>query len=163
MKSDSLEWSEWFSDQLLHHAVQSVQSRLGSKDSPLVCEIVRITYDEYLRQENLKYQFEKQERKNKKKEEEIFSFYITKKNPALSFEQYGIPLGATLVWGDNPHITCTVVSQKGKCKIEFNGEITSLSAAACKIRNTKSEQGPKYWFYNGKSLLEIGNEVREDI
>ena len=57
MKPQSLEYAEWLSDQLLFHAVQSIDCRLGSgyhiKNPRLVAEMVNITYQEYLRQELL--------------------------------------------------------------------------------------------------------------
>ena len=62
MKSESLEYAEWLTDQMLYHAVQSIDARLGNgyhvKNPRLVCEMTRLTYDEYKRQEN--FEFEKE-------------------------------------------------------------------------------------------------------
>lgn len=55
MKPDSMDYAEWVTDQLLYHAVQSIDARLGDgyhvKNPRLVCEMTRLTYEEYLRQE----------------------------------------------------------------------------------------------------------------
>ena len=51
----SLKCAEFLTDQLLHHAVQSIDARLGDgyhvKKPRLVCEMTRLTYEEYLRQQ----------------------------------------------------------------------------------------------------------------
>ena len=51
----SREYAEWLIDQFLYSSVQSIDARLGDgyhvKNPRLVCEMTRLTYEEYLRQE----------------------------------------------------------------------------------------------------------------
>lgn len=85
---------------------------------------------------------------------------------AFNFEMVNIPDGAELQFIRDENVTCKVV---GTRTVEFDGEITSLSAAAATALsnmglNWKSVQGPMYWMYEGESLgerryrLEAGEE-----
>ena len=71
-----------------------------------------------------------------------------------------IPPGAELHFLDEPEIKAKVIS---KNKIEFEGETTSLSAAAGdllqKLKGWWADheprvQGPRYWIYEGETLTE---------
>lgn len=74
----------------------------------------------------------------------------------FNFEMVKIPVGAELEFIRDENITCRVIDEK---KVEFEGEITSLSAAAQKaLQNIglywKAVQGPMYWLYEGETLGE---------
>jgi hypothetical protein len=156
MKPNSLEIAEWISDQLLYHAVQSIDARLGNgyhtKNPRLVCEIARITYEEYLRQENF------EEKLNKEKNESLSYNFVkssTKKkskNPQFKFSNFGIPVGAELQSTLNPHIKCTVAD--GGNSVFYNGNKTSMSAIVNSLKGG-SNRGPKYWTYRGKLLSDM--------
>ena len=79
---------------------------------------------------------------------------------AFNFLMVDIPLGAELHFLDEPEIKEKVIS---KNKIEFEGETTSLSAAAGKLLqklkgwwadHEPPVQGPRYWIYEGETLTE---------
>ena len=75
---------------------------------------------------------------------------------AFNFEMVKIPVGAELQYIRDENVVCRVIDSK---KVEFEGEITSLSAAAQKaLENTglfwKAVQGPMYWMYEGETLGE---------
>lgn len=75
---------------------------------------------------------------------------------AFNFEMVKIPVGAELIFIRDEDIICTVVDSK---KVEFEGEVTSLSAAAQKALEKmdlhwKAVQGPMYWMYEGEALGE---------
>jgi len=156
MKPQSLEYAEWITDQLLYHAVQSIDSRLGSgyhiKNPRLVCEMARITYEEYLRQENLG-------EKLNKENGELFSYNFLKsstkkksRKPQFKFSNFGIPVGAELQYTLNPHIKCTVAD--GGNSVFYNGNKTSMSAIVNSLKGG-SNRGPKYWTYMGKLISDI--------
>ena len=79
---------------------------------------------------------------------------------AFNFLMVDIPLGAELHFLDEPEIKAKVIS---KNKIEFEGETTSLSAAAGELLqklkgwwadHEPRVQGPRYWIYEGETLTE---------
>jgi len=83
---------------------------------------------------------------------------------AFNFDMVNIPAGAILNFIRDSTVVCEVVDSKS---IQFEGEITSLSAAAQKaLQNTglnwKAVQGPMYWMFDGETLgerrrrLEVG-------
>lgn len=85
---------------------------------------------------------------------------------AFNFEMVKIPNGAELVFTRDENVICKVIGSK---KVEFAGEVTSLSAAAQKALEDmglywKAVQGPMYWSYEGETLgerryrLEMGDE-----
>ncbi len=79
-------------------------------------------------------------------------------NPPINFFECGIPVGAELVYTEDSAITVKVVNER---KIEYKGEITSLSAVAMKLKGTnKPLQGSLYFTYNGKNLVKIANETQ---
>lgn len=70
----------------------------------------------------------------------------------FNFEMVGIPKGAELVFVSDDNIKGRVVDSRN---IEFEGEVTSPSAAAQKIRGTEYPlQGTIYWLYEGETLDE---------
>lgn len=83
---------------------------------------------------------------------------ITKiKKPAINFAKCGIPVGAELVFVDDPNVTVIVESDR---KVIYNNEITSLSAVAGKLRGVKAIQGSSYFTYNGKLITDIAKETQ---
>jgi hypothetical protein len=164
MKPNSLEWSEWITDQLLYHSVQSIDARLGNgyhtKNPRLVAEMVNITYQEYLRQELLEVS-----KKNKcntlvKKCQNYQNFNFiktTSKNqkPKFKFCNFGIPIGATLQYINDPNIICIVASPNND--IFYNGKKTSMSAVVNQFLGG-SNRGTSFWTYNGKLLVDMYNE-----
>lgn len=80
------------------------------------------------------------------------------RRPPINFAKCGIPIGAVLVSTDDPTQSVTVVAER---KVEYNNEITSLSAVAQQIKGTKyPAQGPMYFTYNGKLVADIYNETQ---
>ncbi|MDF7673684.1 GIY-YIG nuclease family protein [Acetobacteraceae bacterium ESL0709] len=81
----------------------------------------------------------------------------------FNFRMVDIVPGTTLEWLYDSAITCVVVDDR---RIEFEGKVTSLSAAACEISSRTGAvggayQGPRYWKYQGKTLLELREEMEQ--
>ena len=75
---------------------------------------------------------------------------------SFNFKMVDIPVGAVLTFAKDADITCTVTDGK---KIEFEGEITSLSTAALTAVHRmgyswKTLAGPNYWEFEGETLAE---------
>lgn len=79
------------------------------------------------------------------------------RKPAINFRKCGIPDGAELVYIDDPAITVTVASER---KVLYNDELTSLSAVAGMLKGVKSIQGPSYFTYNGRPLVDIAMDTQ---
>ena len=80
------------------------------------------------------------------------------KRPPINFKECGIPIGAELVFTENPAIKVKVVDDR---KVEYKDEITSLSAVAKTLTGcSTSIQGSLYFTYNGKSITEIAEETQ---
>lgn len=78
------------------------------------------------------------------------------RKPPVNFSKCGIPVGAKLVFIDDPAVVATVVSDR---KVEYNGEITSLSAISDRIKGY-STPGPSFFTYNGKKVCDIAEETQ---
>lgn len=78
------------------------------------------------------------------------------KKPAVNFQKCNIPIGAELVYIDDSNVRVTVVSER---KVQYNNEITSLSAVAGSIRGY-SVSGPSFFTYNGKIIADIAAETQ---
>ncbi len=79
-----------------------------------------------------------------------------KRRPAVNFSKCHIPLGAQLIYQDDPSIVVTVVSDH---KVQYRDEITSLSAIAKSIKGY-SVAGPMCFSYQGKLISEIAEETQ---
>lgn len=79
-----------------------------------------------------------------------------KKRPRVNFEKCGIPVGAELVYVDDPSVIAIVESDR---KVRYNGEITTLSAISDTIRGY-STSGPACFRYNGKLVCDIAEETQ---
>ena len=73
------------------------------------------------------------------------------RRPPVNFVKCGIPMGAELVYIEDPTLTVKVVAER---KVEYNGEITSLSAITDHIKG-HATQGPVYFTYNGEKVSDI--------
>jgi hypothetical protein len=78
------------------------------------------------------------------------------KKPAVDFFKCGIPVGARLVYIDDPSVIATVVSER---RVEYEGQLTSLSAIAKEIKGYPVA-GPSFFTYNGKLVAEIARETQ---
>ena len=82
----------------------------------------------------------------------------TTKKPQINFAKCGIPIGAELVYIDDPNIKVTVCGDK---KVEYNGEEISLSTLVQELKNLKAKpRGTDCFTYNGRSLIDIANETQ---
>ncbi|MCY4268777.1 MAG: GIY-YIG nuclease family protein [Gammaproteobacteria bacterium] len=81
------------------------------------------------------------------------------RRPRQNFVEMGIPPGSELCFFEDPHETITVVSER---KVNFRGEVTSLSAATKEILGNSYhvKTGP-YWTFKGRKLEEIYDETYE--
>lgn len=89
---------------------------------------------------------------------------IKKRRPGFNFSMVGIKPGAILTFSLDESITCVVHDSK---KVEFNGEVTSLSDAAMKVLeskglNWKAVSGPGIWMYEGENLYERRIRMEEE-
>ncbi len=78
------------------------------------------------------------------------------KKPPVNFFKCGIPIGAELVFVDDPKVVATVVSER---KVQYNDEITSLSAIVRGIKGYPIS-GPAYFTYKGKLVSDIAKETQ---
>jgi hypothetical protein len=72
------------------------------------------------------------------------------------FSMVDVPVGATLTFSKDDTITAKVIDDK---RIEFEGTVTSTSAAATKLLHRRgwtlrAAQGPLYWMFEGETLAE---------
>ena len=78
------------------------------------------------------------------------------KKPAVNFAKCNIPVGAELVFVDDPTVKVTVVNER---KVQYKNELTSLSAVAKGIKGYPIA-GPSYFTYNGKLVADIAYETQ---
>lgn len=78
------------------------------------------------------------------------------RRPPINFAKCGIPVGAQLICTEDPSLVVTVVDER---KVEYNNEITSLSAIM-QHRKGHSAQGPNYFTYNGRKIVDIAEETQ---
>ncbi len=80
----------------------------------------------------------------------------TVKKPPVNFEKCGIPIGAKLIFTEDSTVVATVIGER---KVQYNDEITSLSAIAKSIKGY-SVAGPSCFTYNGKLVADIVRETQ---
>lgn len=73
------------------------------------------------------------------------------RRPPVNFSKCGIPIGAELVFTEDPSIIVKVVGER---KVEYNGEITSMSAISDSIKGYPTP-GPQFFTYNGEKVNDI--------
>lgn len=78
------------------------------------------------------------------------------RRPPVNFAKCGIPVGAELIFIEDPSVVATVVSER---KVQYKDEITSLSAISDRIKGY-STPGPSLFTYNGKKVSEIAHETQ---
>lgn len=88
-----------------------------------------------------------------------------KRRSRFQFSMIGIKPGTELQLEKNPNITCRTVDDKNK--VEFRGDITSLSDAALEaVRELGYDwlaaSGPWEWTYRGERLDEIRRKIDEE-
>ena len=83
------------------------------------------------------------------------------RRPSLNYLEMGIPVGSTLLFEGDGQTTCTVVDGR---RVEFQGQITSISKLTAELRNTPGRpiRGPAHWSFNGRNLDELYEEVYSD-
>ena len=159
--SDSdLDYAEWITDQYLYHAVQSINARLGKeyaiKNPSLVSTMVSLTAQEFQRQNSQNKEDIKKVSTKHVKPNSSFQFVNSPtKKPRFKFSSFGIPVGATLHYINDPNITCTVSNSSND--VIFNGKKTSMSFIVNSFLGG-SNRGTSYWSYNGKLLVDLYNQ-----
>ena len=78
------------------------------------------------------------------------------RKPPINFSKCGIPIGAELVYIDDPSIKVIVVDDH---KVQYGDELTSLSAIARGLKGHPAS-GPRFFMYNGKTVKEIARETQ---
>ena len=78
------------------------------------------------------------------------------RRPRVNFAKCGIPIGAELVFIEDPTVVVTVVSDK---KVQYDNVITSLSAISDRIKGY-STSGTAFFTYQGKKISEIAAETQ---
>ena len=74
------------------------------------------------------------------------------KKPPVNFVKCNIPIGAELVYVDDPNVRVIVATER---KVQYNNELTSLSAIVQNIKGIQAAAGPNYFTYNGEIVSEI--------
>lgn len=75
----------------------------------------------------------------------------------FNFKDCGIPFGSELAFVGNPDIKVTVVDDR---HIRYNGEITSMSALAKRLKNFNHPVQGTLWFsYKGEVLSDLRNRL----
>lgn len=93
-------------------------------------------------------------------EEDKESLSNISKRKKFNFKMIGLEKGAIINFIEKPEITAEVYSET---EILYNNEITTLSAAAQKIKNKSSLQGTIYWIYNGETLDTLRRKVEQGL
>lgn len=76
------------------------------------------------------------------------------RRPRMNFHELGIPNGSVLEFKDGT-ATATVVDEK---KVQFNGEISSLTAATRKVLGLPADyplQPSPHWLFQGRSVKDL--------
>jgi hypothetical protein len=87
----------------------------------------------------------------------------TKRRALPTFSQYKIPIGSLLQLTKNSEITAVV---DGERTVQFNGESVALSAAALSALKSmgydwKSAHGAAYWEFEGETIWDRGERLRD--
>ncbi len=79
------------------------------------------------------------------------------RRPPLNFDEMGIPIGAELVFEQDPTVSVTIVEAK---KVQHLGEVVSLSPVTSQILGLEYYVAPtKYWSYEGTNLKDIYDDT----
>lgn len=83
----------------------------------------------------------------------------TARRGPFRFSACNIPFGSTIEFVDDPSIQAVVVDDR---HIEYNGETTSVSALAQKLKGYNHPiQGTQYFTYHGEKLTDIRDKVEK--
>ncbi len=87
-----------------------------------------------------------------------------KRRSKASFAMLDIPPGTTLSFAKDPMVTCAVIDDK---RVEFEGEVTSLSRSALTILHRMGYEWPTangwaYWQLGGRTLSNILADAQEE-
>lgn len=94
--------------------------------------------------------------KEKLKRKNIVPTKVQKtKRPPVNFAKCNIPVGAELIFVEDPTVVAIVVDER---KVQYNDEITSLSAISDRIKGY-STSGPSFFTYKGKLVTDIAKET----
>lgn len=91
-----------------------------------------------------------------KKEKPDIKKKQTIRRPPVNFTLCGIPMGAELVYIEDPSVKAYVVSDR---KVQFGDEITSLSAISDAIKGYPTA-GPSFFTYNGEKVSDIAQRTQ---
>ena len=81
----------------------------------------------------------------------------TSRRGPFRFSECGIPIGSSIEFIEDPTIKATVVDDR---RIEYNGETTSVSALAQKLKgSTHPVQGTLWFTYQGEKLADIREKI----
>lgn len=89
--------------------------------------------------------------------EEIQNESKERRSP-FSFEKCGIKPGAKVVYTGDSSVVATVIDDR---RIEYEGMTYSLSGLTAELLQVRAIQGPRYWKYDGKLLIDIRHEREE--
>ncbi len=168
------EVEEELGDKKVHSIIDSLNANLRAIDEfdgkPRVREFYQMSAEEaYELLQNIaalsgtkdrlhKYSPKGHEIKDEEMAEAVKTERLERKSP-FSFDKCHIKSGEELEFYKRPEIKAYVNDDR---TINLNGTITSLSASAQMILNfDHAVQGTIYWYYKGKSLKEIRNELEE--
>ena len=80
---------------------------------------------------------------------------VRERRDRFTFEEVDIPAGTVLTFSGRPEITCTVVSDRPP-RVEFNGEVTSLSRSAREVLDREyGVNGVLYWCHGNETISEL--------
>ncbi len=79
------------------------------------------------------------------------------KKPPVNFAKCNIPVGAELVYIEDPSVRVIVVTER---KVQYNNELTSLSAIVQNLKGIQSAAGPSYFTYNGEIVSDIAAKTQ---
>lgn len=78
--------------------------------------------------------------------------------PPVNFSKCGIPVGAELSFVEDPTV---IVKVAGDRKVEYNGEVTSMTALAKRLKGIDTAiPGTLFFTYNGKRIYDIAEETQ---
>lgn len=97
-------------------------------------------------------------------QEDLQALADNQRRQPFRFSLAKVPLNSELQFTRDESKTCRVIDDK---YVEFNGQAMSLSGAAQLILKqmgykAPAVQGPLYWSYKGKSLVELRRTAEED-
>lgn len=69
---------------------------------------------------------------------------------SFKFSMVDVPVGSELSFLKDDSITCTVVDNRNH--VEYQGEVTTMSALAARLLDARSVAGPRFFAYKGEVL-----------